>query len=101
MQTCVESGDAEAVRLLLDQASNERGIDMLTKTYGGHVQDGSTDETLSAGSTPILHAARSGHESVFYAVLYALRSKLDPQSVSTPRKCIVSSIKQHSSTTHA
>jgi len=76
----IRNGLPNNVEDLLKPMSKIEAIDCLTSTYGlGKEQP--DDDGLFEGTTPILHAARSGEPEVFLALLSAMRARLDLQQV--------------------
>ena len=81
MLLAVQNGDPEAFKSWLDAMSSVEAIEELTKTYGG-VQNEEVEAKLVAdenglyqGTSPILHAAKTGNTSMFSAILDAMRAR--------------------------
>lgn len=83
MLLAIQRGHPEAVQQLLGALSGREAIEELTKTYGGVVQDEGVDEDdpvadengLYQGTSPILHAAKTGKTSMFSAIRNAMRAR--------------------------
>ena len=83
MKIAVQSGVPKAVDDLMESLSDTLEVDELTTTYGDgtfRVEE-DKENILFKGTSPILHAARSGNLPVFKAVMKAMQSKLSQEKV--------------------
>ena len=91
MKMAVQSGNPKAVDDLMERLSDTLAVDALTTTYGGvHTTyaDGriayeADKDSLFRGTSPILHAARSGNLAVFESVMKAMEATLSREQVTT------------------
>ena len=81
----VQSGDAKAVDDLMERLNDTLAVDELTTTYKGVLCNPSeADENdLFEGTSPILHAARSGNMAVFDSAMKAMQAKLSREQVTS------------------
>ena len=84
MRMAVQSGDAKAVDDLMERLNDTLAVEELTTTYGGGLWSREADRyDLSKGTSPILHAARSGNLAVFESVMKAMQAKLSREQVTS------------------
>ena len=82
MKMAVESGSPKAVDDLMERLSDTLTVDELTTTYGGgDIWNEADKDNLFRGTSPILHAARSGNLAVFKSVMKAMEAKLSREQV--------------------
>ena len=80
METAIRSGRDDEVHDLLAQMSQTGAIEQLTRKYGLG-RDEPDEDGLFVGTTPILHAARSGKLAVFSAVYRAIHARMNSEQV--------------------
>ena len=80
IQNAINNGLSDEVEALLGQMACAEVTDCFTTTYGLGI-GWPDDDGLFEGTTPILHAARSGNPDVFSSVIRTMQAKLGPQQV--------------------
>lgn len=80
IRKAIRDGFPDKVEDLFAQMNDTEVINGLTRPYGRGV-DVPDDDDLYEGTTPILHAARSGKADMFSFIYRVMRSKLSSQKV--------------------
>ena len=80
METAIRSGRDDEVEGVLARMSETEAVEQLTHKYG-RGREMPDDDGLFEGTTPILHAARSGKPAVFSAVVRAIRARMNSEQV--------------------
>ena len=80
LEVAIRNGQPREVEDLLARMSDEEAIGQLTSTYG-QGRDRPDDNGLYQGTTPILHAARSGNTAILSSVFQAMQARLTTQQV--------------------
>lgn len=80
LEVAIRNRQSREVEYLLARMSDEEAIGQLTSTYG-QGRDRPDHNGLYQGTTPILHAARSGNIAILFSVFQAMRARLTTQQV--------------------
>lgn len=80
IKMAIRNGVSDEVEGLLGTMNDAEITHYLASTYG-QGRDFLDDDGLYEGTTPVIHAARSGNPDIFASIIRAMRTRLDLQLV--------------------